>query len=323
MNLTRIMALVNKDIKKTVREPAALFLTLLFPVMLMLFFGLAFGRAGGESTYRVGVVNLDAGGPQSRWSGYFLGNLTSVGVIKTVEYAANETAQADLSQGSVQAVLIIPSGFGQSCSSFWTAADPSLWVRASVQLYLDSGSMFATQAIPPIVQQALEATIRGPQRTTAQLPVELASPSLVASAKLTAFDYMAPGVFAFATIFLVLIVSSSFTVERRRSVEEDKHDTGDSIGIHDGCIYCQHDISSSTRAAALCDVSGRGISLIGRTDGHSHGFRYSHGLLAVQCRIWVDHGNAIEIFWCGERNILHIRDTSDVLRDIRRSRPAP
>jgi len=218
MNLTRIMALVNKDIKKTVREPAALFLTLLFPVMLMLFFGLAFGRAGGESTYQVGVVNLDAGGPQSRWSGYFLGNLTSVGVIRTVEYAANETAQADLSQGNVQAVLIIPSGFGQSCSSFWTAADPSLWVRASVQLYLDSGSMFATQAIPPIVQQALEATIRGPQRTTAQLPVELASPSLVASAKLTAFDYMAPGVFAFATIFLVLIVSSSFTVEREEGL---------------------------------------------------------------------------------------------------------
>ena len=212
------MALVNKDIKKTVREPAALFLTLLFPVMLMLFFGLAFGRAGGESTYQVGVVNLDAGGTQSRWSGYLVGNLTRIGVIKTTEYTSNETAQADLAQGKIQAVLVIPRGFGQSCSSFWTAADPSLWIRASVQLYLDSGSMFATQAIPPIVQQALEVTIRGLQQTTAQLPIELSSPSMIASVRLTTFDYMAPGVFAFATIFLVLIVSSSFTVEREEGL---------------------------------------------------------------------------------------------------------
>jgi len=209
---------VNKDVKKTVREPAALFLTLLFPVMLMLFFGLAFGRAGGESTYQVGVVNLDAEAAQSRWSGYLVGNLTRIGVIKTTEYASNETAQADLAQGRIQAVLVIPRGFGQSCSSFWTAADPSLWIRASVQLYLDSGSMFATQAIPPIVQQALEVTIRGPQQTTTQLPIELASPSMIASARLTAFDYMAPGVFAFATIFLVLIVSASFTVEREEGL---------------------------------------------------------------------------------------------------------
>ncbi len=43
MNLQRIMALVKMELKKLIREPAYLFLMLLFPAVLTLTFGISFG----------------------------------------------------------------------------------------------------------------------------------------------------------------------------------------------------------------------------------------------------------------------------------------
>jgi ABC-type transport system involved in cytochrome c biogenesis permease component len=59
MNFQRISALVKKDLKRLIREPAALFMIILFPAMLTLAFGLAFGGIGGNqsATHQIGIVN--------------------------------------------------------------------------------------------------------------------------------------------------------------------------------------------------------------------------------------------------------------------------
>ena len=44
MNSQRILALVKKDLKHMVREPALLFLILLFPVVLTLAFGFSLAQ---------------------------------------------------------------------------------------------------------------------------------------------------------------------------------------------------------------------------------------------------------------------------------------
>ena len=49
MDRQRVAAMVRKDLKATVREPAALFILLLFPVMLTLIFGVTFGGIGGRA----------------------------------------------------------------------------------------------------------------------------------------------------------------------------------------------------------------------------------------------------------------------------------
>ena len=106
-----------------IREPATLFLIILFPVILTLAFGVSFGAIGGaeSTTYQVGVVNLDSAGPYQQWSDNFRGNLADTDILQIRVYSSNETAQADLIQGRVQAILLIPVDFGQSCSSFWNA----------------------------------------------------------------------------------------------------------------------------------------------------------------------------------------------------------
>ena len=217
MNLRRILALVKKDLKKTHREPAVLFILLIFPVVLTFVFGLAFGGIGGGGTtsFDVGLLNLDATSPQADWSDAFTDNLTSSGVFVVHDFDDNVTGQEALLQGNLDAFIVIPEGFGDSVVSYYGAPfDPSSWDNTTIGLYVDSGSLMAVSAVPPLVQQVLMKTIFGSEAMTVGLPIEIGSPALVASSTFTQWDFMAPGIFAFAAIFLTMIVAQSMTYER-------------------------------------------------------------------------------------------------------------
>ncbi len=221
MNLQRIFALARKDLKKLIREPATLFMLIMFPVVFTLIFGFSFGAIGGNqtATYQIGLVNMDAGGTQEKWAQYFVGNLSDFELLIIQAYPDNATAQSDLVQGKIQAVILIPANFGESCLSFQnTPTNPNQWLNTSLPLYLDSGSMFATQAIPPLVQQALLTTIVGEKIVGISLPIQLSTPSLVQASKFTTFDYFAPGMFAFASIFLAMTVAQSLTTDRENGL---------------------------------------------------------------------------------------------------------
>ncbi len=188
----------------------------LFPVVFVIAFGFSFGGIGGgqSTTYQIGVVNADLASPSPQWSQVFLEALTNTQILSIQAYPDNQTAQYDLSQGKIQAILLVPELFTKSIVSYQTApSDPSQWTNTTVSMYLDRGSLIATQAIPPIVQQVLTAILDQNQYTSLN-PVRLETTSLVDVRKFTAFDFMVPGMFAFASIFLIMMVSGSFTEDR-------------------------------------------------------------------------------------------------------------
>ncbi len=217
MNRRRIFALVRKDLKHTVREPASLFILLLFPVMLALVFGVTFGGIGGTqpTTYQVGMVDLNASSTGAYWSTDLIANLTATQILQVRDYADNASAQADLQVGNLQAVLVIPADFGAGCEAY--RANPgnaSAWIRTTVALYVDSGSMIATQAIPPIVSEVVAQMLQGKVSASSALPVTVGIPSLVNVARRAAFDYMVPGLFAYGAIFITMTVGGSFSSDR-------------------------------------------------------------------------------------------------------------
>lgn len=217
MNGRRILALVRKDLRRTIREPASLFIILLFPVMLTLLFGVAFGGIGGtaSTTYQVGVVDLNAAGPSAHWSGDLVANLSATQILQMKPYADNGSAQADLRVGNLQAVIVIPADFGASCDAYRSQpTNSSAWVYTSLGLYVDRGSMIATQAIPPIVGQVLAGMLEGTVRISGNLPIVVDSPSLIAVSHLRAFDFLIPGVFAYGAIFITMTVGQSFSSDR-------------------------------------------------------------------------------------------------------------
>lgn len=217
MNRQRVAAMVRKDLKAAVREPAGLFILLLFPVILTLVFGVTFGGIGGTgaTTYHVGVVDLTAAGPSAHWSADLAANLTATQILQVQPYPDNASAQAQLSIGNLQAVLVIPADFGESCDAYRASpSNSSTWVYTSLSLYVDQGSMIATQAIPPIVSQALVRTLETPVSASSSLPVTIGSPALINVAHRSTFDYLMPGIFAYGAIFITMTVGGSFASDR-------------------------------------------------------------------------------------------------------------
>jgi len=215
MKFQRVAALTKKEVKKTVREPAVLFMIFLFPVVFVLAFGASFGGLGGaQPVYNIGVVNMD----YANLSQAFIAALSDTKILSVQVYADNQTAQNDLSQGKVQAIIVIPESFSQSLASYYEEPnDPSKWINATVSLYLDKGSVVATQAMPPIIQQILSAFIDGNVQPT-PTPISLQVASLVEAKQLSAFEFMAPGMFTFASIFLIMMVAQSFTQDRENGM---------------------------------------------------------------------------------------------------------
>lgn len=220
MKFQRVLALTKKEMKKTIREPAFLFMIFLFPIVFVFAFGASLGGGFGDGqavTYQVGIVNLDSSSTQP-WSQVFTDSLSNLTMLKVTVYTDNQTAQLDLRQGKIQAAVLLPASFSDSLTSFTASPnDSSRWVNTTVPLYLDKGSMVATQAIPPIIQQVLVAMVYQNQQTP-QSPIQLQTASLVEVKQSSALDFLAPGMFTFASIFLIMIVAQSFTTDRENGM---------------------------------------------------------------------------------------------------------
>jgi len=219
MKTQRIFALTKKEIKKTIREPAVLFMIFLFPVVFVFAFGASFGGVGGNSqpNYSIGVVNTDVPS-SSNASQLLLDALSNTKIITLHTYTDNQSAQNALTQGSLQAVMIIPENFDQSFTSYLTAQNnPSTWVNSTITLYLDKASLVATQAVPPIIQQTLNA-LSGQNLQAPPSPFHLETASLIDVQAPSALNFIAPGMFTFASIFLIMLVGQSFAQDRENGM---------------------------------------------------------------------------------------------------------
>jgi ABC-2 type transport system permease protein len=220
MNVGRVLALAKKDWKRLIREPAFLFIIILFPVILTVAFGTSFGAVGGSqpATYTIGVVDFGAAG-NSTPSHQFVQGLQATGVLNTEYFSDNKSAQSALSQGQVQGVVLLPETFDASVQSFKThPGEPGSWVNCTVSLYLDRGSLVSAQVIPSVVGQTLESDILGIRTVTPAVPVTLSSPSLVKVQASSVFDVFAPGLFAFASIYMIMMVAQSYTSDRENGL---------------------------------------------------------------------------------------------------------
>ncbi|TRO51662.1 ABC transporter permease [Candidatus Bathyarchaeota archaeon] len=218
MKFQRVFALTKKEMKKTVRDPAVLFMIFLFPIVFVFAFGASFGGIGNnQPAYNIGVVNMDQATSVNA-SQTLLIALLDTNILNVQVYVDNQTAQNDLSQGSIQGVMIIPIDFSQSLASYQAAPnDPNIWTNTTIALYLDKGSLVATQAIPPIIQQTL-TSITGQKQQFYSSPFSLETASLIEVNAPSTFDFMAPGMFTFASIFLIMMVSQSFTQDRENGI---------------------------------------------------------------------------------------------------------
>jgi ABC-2 type transport system permease protein len=217
MKMGHALALAKKEWKRIFREPAFLFIIILFPVMLTVAFGTSFGAIGGPQTtsFSIGVV---AFGGNTTSSTQFCQELQETGALKVTYYADNLTAQSSLRQGQLQAVVLLPSSFGQTVQSFRAYPNnPRMWTNSTLLIYLDKGSVLTAQVIPTVVMQVLDQGILG-VKSMPTLPFSASTPSMVKVQGTPVFQSFAPGLFAFASIYMIMIVAQSYTTERENGL---------------------------------------------------------------------------------------------------------
>ncbi|MCI4349982.1 MAG: ABC transporter permease [Thermoplasmata archaeon] len=186
MRPRRILADLNIYARNYLRNPAALFFTLIFPIILITMFGFIFSNTGASSI-KVPTVNLDH---SSNESVQFLAALNHTGVvsIQVVSLAPGTNFSTWLGQNGNTVGLVIPAGFAQSY-----AAHRPVNVTAYVDPQDPTSSGFLQGALNGVAN-AYNLRAAGGQ------PVVGVQSSTVGSAVFKYIDYLVPGLIGFAIL---------------------------------------------------------------------------------------------------------------------------
>jgi ABC-2 type transport system permease protein len=109
--MNRILAIVERDIRKFMRSPALILVSMFFPLVQLVILGNAFG--GKIKHLKVAVVDQDHGLSGVKLREMFGAIAANAQTFETVEYSDPKQAIVDLRQGRINAVLNIPPEFSR------------------------------------------------------------------------------------------------------------------------------------------------------------------------------------------------------------------
>jgi ABC-2 type transport system permease protein len=185
-----------------IRNPIALFFALIFPVVLILLFGLIFngGSTGSTTLY---TQNLDPGSPVSE---QYLSELNATQVVKIqIVDPGNQPLATYLAQQGYTVGLLIPADFGSN----YAAGRP-----VNVTLYTDPGDAASSGLATGAVTAVTNAFNLAANNATAIVGV---TQNQIGSQVFTYVDYLVPGLIGFAILtspmFSMVDISSNYKKE--------------------------------------------------------------------------------------------------------------
>jgi ABC-2 type transport system permease protein len=227
-----LLTLTRANIKSFVRDRAALFWTIAFPIMFVVLFGTLFGGSTAPD-YRIGWVDLDG----SRASADLQSAFASTKVLSLKPQPDEATALAQMRQGKLDAALIVPHGYGaavlQAAGQTGAAASPGTTGRTSppatgtastapaasvsLTLYTDPTQSSTAQA----VEQIVDGVATGVNQALAGRPPVL-SVGVQAlqggSGELNGASYFVPSILAMALMQLGVFAAIPLVQDREKLI---------------------------------------------------------------------------------------------------------
>jgi ABC-2 type transport system permease protein len=109
--MSRVLAIVERDVRKFLRSPTLILISMFFPLVQLLILGYAFG--GKIQNLQVGVVDQDRAIQTVKLREMFGAIAANARTFETVQYSDLHQALTDLRSGKINAVLNIPPGFSR------------------------------------------------------------------------------------------------------------------------------------------------------------------------------------------------------------------
>jgi ABC-2 type transport system permease protein len=146
----RVLALIERDIRKFMRSPTLILVSMFFPLVQLVILGYAFG--GKIQSLEVGVVDQDRALQTVKLQEMFGAIAANARTFQTVDYTDLHQAMTDLRNGKLNAVLNIPPGFSRRVLS---------QDSPQVALIEDNTDTFSTSALQAALTELLSAFNHG------------------------------------------------------------------------------------------------------------------------------------------------------------------
>ena len=185
----KFLELAKRNLKETYRDPLALGFLLGFPLVFMVFMGVAFG---GETTPNlpVGVIDNDHTPVSQSFTDE---TLAGVEALNVSTYDDTTKALKDLKFGDLKAYIVIPPGFGEQVSQSWQGKEANITLDIT---YDESDIMLSEQLI---------SIINAVTRSFAhiEIPVTINANPIHIETEITFIDFMGPGIIVFGILILI------------------------------------------------------------------------------------------------------------------------
>src|ERR1700748_1264299 len=109
--MNRMFAIVERELRKFLRSPALMLVSMVLPLVQLIILGNAFG--GKIRDAKMGVVDLDHGTQSVKLREAFAAVQSNIRTFRVVYYDHDQKAKEDVRMGKIQAAVIIPPEFSR------------------------------------------------------------------------------------------------------------------------------------------------------------------------------------------------------------------
>jgi ABC-2 type transport system permease protein len=197
--------LTAANVRSFVRDRAALFWTLAFPIVFVVLFGTIFS-GGGNVSFNLGWVDNDRTPAATQLHAPFAATK-----IFTLKDSGQDDALAAMRKGDVDAVVVVQAGFGTAMATSASGGSG----QATLTLYTDSSRSTASQTITQIVSSIASGLS---QAVTGRPPLLTVQTRPLQTQQLNNVSYFVPSILGMALMQLGVFAAIPLVQQREKLI---------------------------------------------------------------------------------------------------------
>ena len=206
--MMRMWAIVERELRKFVRSPALMLVSMVLPLVQLIILGNAFG--GKIRDAQMGVVDLDHGTQAVKLREAFAAIEANVGTFHVVYYDSDQAEKDDVRRGKLQGAIIIPPEFSRK---FYEENHPRIGV------VVDNTDNFIAGSLEAKMQELVDALNQPTVQPRIQQQVALEIVELYPYIEY--MKYLLPGSISLAMYISVMIGGGMLYIDdKARGVHE-------------------------------------------------------------------------------------------------------
>jgi ABC-2 type transport system permease protein len=206
--MSALRALTIANVRSFLRDRAALFWTLAFPIVFILLFGTIFS-GGGDTKLKVAWVDQDATSASAQLRSTF----ASVDLLQLKDQPLDE-ALAAMKRGDLDAVLVVPAGYADAVASAGDGSQPG-GPPLTLSLYTDPSQSNTSQTLSGVVRSLVSAQN---QALSGRPPVLAVSEQAIQTEQLSSVSYFVPSILAMALMQLGIFAAIPLVQQREKLI---------------------------------------------------------------------------------------------------------